>query len=185
MPSPFRRSLPIAGVAVVITAALARADAAAPPAPHVRPETAETRELLVELTARSATARAIIGRIEHADLVVYVRHRQFTDLTLDGRTGFVQSDRPTRYLILELACTRTHVEQLVALGHELQHAAEIAAAPEVAGVRTLAALYRRIGVRTNATAEAATFETEAAQNVSMQVRQELSGRTVRTTHERH
>src|SRR5207248_7915452 len=60
MPRPLRRSLPITGAAVVMTAALALADTPAGVAPHVRPESTEARELLDELTTHSPTARALV-----------------------------------------------------------------------------------------------------------------------------
>lgn len=184
MPSPFRRSLPIAGVAVLVTAALALAETPAAPAPHVRPESAALAALLDQLLARSATARALVDRLDRSDVVVYVRHRAFTETTLDGRTGFVHSEKPTRYLIVELACTRPLIDQLTTLGHELQHAVEIAEAAGVDGPRRLAAYFSRIGVRTSTTYDAVTFETERAREVSMLVRRELSTGNVRSTHER-
>lgn len=52
-----------------------------------------------------------------------------------------------------------HVELVAILGHELQHAAEIAAAPWVHDAGTLARLYRRIGLRLGSNA----FDTAAAQ----------------------
>jgi hypothetical protein len=92
---------------------------------------------------------------------------------------------PSRYLIIELACGRLRIEQLVTLGHELQHAVEIARAPAVVDPHTLSAHFGRIGMRTSgAVAAWQTFETQAAIDVSMDVRRELIGTGVRTTHDR-
>lgn len=175
MPSSLRRSLPITGAAVLMTGALALAQTHATPAPRVRPETSEIASLLEDLVQRSPTARNLLIAIEHSDIVVYVRHRIFAESTLNGRTGFVRSEMPTRFLIIEIGCPRSRLEQLVTLGHELQHAAEVAADPTVADPRALAQYFDRIGVRTISTAAAAgaTFETAAAQIVETRVRQEL------------
>jgi hypothetical protein len=76
---------------------------------------------------------------------------------------------------VELACDRPTVVQLIALGHELQHAVEIADAAQVVDAPTLAAHYSRIGAQTNAGSPVLTFETDAARKTSMQVRRELVG----------
>jgi hypothetical protein len=185
MPSSFRRSLPITGAAVIVTAALALADAPAVAAPHVRPETADARSLLDELTARSVTARLLVSALDRSDVIVYVRHRVFTSATLDGRTGLLESDKTGRFVIIELACVRPRTEQLVTLAHELRHAVEIADAASVVDTRTLSALYQRIGSRMSGPTEWETYETRAAREVSLQVRRELLGAAVRTTDERH
>ena len=193
MPSPFRRSLPIAGAAAIVTTALALTETPVSAAPcvrletHVRAETTEARALIEDLIARSPTARALVAGLNGTDVVVYVRHRTFTQTTLDGRIGFVHSTVPTprlRYLIVEIACGRSYHTQLVALGHELRHAAEIAAAPQVVSAQTLATHYRRIGMRTGLP-NAETFETEAAQETSTRVRRELfDAAATRVTHDR-
>jgi hypothetical protein len=176
MPSSLRRSLPITGAAVLITGALAVAQIHATPAPRVRPETPQAAELLEDLRQRSPTARNLALTLEGSDIVVYIRHRVFAGSTLNGRIGFVRSDMPTRFLIIEIGCPRSRLEQLVTLGHELQHAAEIAADPSVADPRAMARYFERIGVRTRIAAAAdATFETAAAQTVETRVRQELLG----------
>jgi hypothetical protein len=172
MPSSLRRSLPITGAAVLITAALTDAT----PAPRVRPETPHAAALLADLVQRSPTARDLASALEQSDVVVYVRHRVFAGSTLNGRIGFVRSAMPTRFLIIEIGCPRSRLEQLVTLGHELQHAAELAADPTVADPRAMTRYFERIGTRTRvALATGATFETAAAQAVETRVRQELLG----------
>ncbi len=82
----------------------------------MRPETDEARALLRELTTHSPTAMRLVDAIEQSSIVVYIRHRVFTETTLNGRIGLVRSDVPTRFLILALAAGRPAVDQLVALG---------------------------------------------------------------------
>lgn len=185
MPSPLCRSLPIAGVAVLLTAALALADPPAGAPPHVRPETADAQSLLDELIARSPTARALVGELDRSTVLVYLRYRVFISARLNGRIGLVRSSRPTRTLIVELPCSRLRIEQLVTLGHELQHAVEIARQPAIVSPAALAAHFSRIGIRTSGPLEADTFETVDAIRVSTMVHKELLGIAARTTHDRH
>jgi hypothetical protein len=56
------------------------------------------------------------------------------------------------------------------IGHELQHAAEVAAAPDVKDQAGLASLYKRIGEPGGL---AHSFDTRAAQNTGQRVRLEL------------
>lgn len=180
MPLSFRRSLPITGAAVMMTGALAVAQTHATPAPRVRPETTQTIELLEDLVARSPTARELVDAIDASDVIAYVRHRAFTGTTLNGRIGFVQSNAPTRTLIIEIASVRTWLEQLVTLGHELQHAAEIAAAPGVVDPPSLIRYFDRIGFRVAGPPDDSMFETLRARNVAARIRQELLGNTGNT-----
>ena len=173
MPASFRRSLPIAGVAVLMTAALALAVPPASAAPHVRPETSELQALLDDLVSRSPTAKRLVDRLNDSNVIVYVRHRPFTTSTLEGRIGIVASGGGSRrYLVIELACGRPPETQLATFGHELQHAVEIARAGDVIDARTLAQHYLRIGFRVSSLFDA--FETEAALDTSVQVRREVA-----------
>ncbi len=183
MPPPFRRSLPIAGVAVLMTAALALADPPVGAAPHVRPETDDALAMLRELTTHSPTAWHLVESIEQSNIIVYIRHRVFTATTLNGRIGLLRSEQTTSFLILELAAGRPTVEQLVALAHELQHAAEIASLGCAVSPAGLAEYYTAIGEATSPRGEPRTFETQAALKTSIQVRRELLGTSVRTTHD--
>jgi hypothetical protein len=181
---PFRRSLPIAGVAVLMTAAPALAEPPAGATPHVRPETREARALLHELLERSPTACQLAEELERSDVIVYIRHRVFTDATLNGRIGLLRSKEPTRFLVLELAPARPAVDQLVALGHELLHAAEIARVRRPISPAGLARHYAMIGEETSPCGDTRTFETEAARNMSFTIRRELLRTTGRTAHDR-
>jgi len=184
MPSPLRRSLPITGAAVVMTAALALAESPAGVAPHVRPESNDARALLDELTARSPTARALVDELDRSTVVVYVRHRMFTSTVLTGRLGLVPSDGETRYVIVDVACGRPRLDALITLGHELQHAVEVGRAPAIVDGASLAEHYRRIGMRTSGATEPLMFETQAAIDMGSIVRRELLGSPMRTTHDR-
>jgi len=164
----------------LFVASPARAEDPDKPPPHVRPETAATRELLALAVARSPTIRNQIERVEHSDVVVYIRHRSFPDSQLQGRIGVLSAVGSRRYLIVEIACGRIWTEQIATLGHELHHALEIAANPEIVDARSLAAFYERFGTRTNGHGAGAMFETAGARDTGRQVRREAFMSPVKT-----
>src|SRR5712692_3701566 len=131
MPLSFRRSLPIAGAAVILMAASAGAETPPLAAPHVRAEAPETRLLVQEVSEQSPTVRSLMERLQQSNVIVYVRFRQFSTFDFDGRVGMLSSTAGRRYLVIELACGRSHLVQMVTLGHELHHAVEIADAPSI------------------------------------------------------
>jgi hypothetical protein len=126
----------------------------------------------------------MLEQLEHSDVIVYVRHRSFQTSTLEGRIGLLASptNHHIRFLVLELATGGSLLQQMVALGHELRHAVEIADAPSIVDAHTLSAHYAVIGMRMNAESDRETFETRAACNAAAQVRLELRSRTVKTEH---
>jgi hypothetical protein len=180
MPSFIRRALGIAAAASLYFATSAQAHTPPDPGPapaRIRPETSEGRELLAELIARSATAQRLVDHLEQSDVVVYVRYRWFATESINGHIGLMSSDPQHRYLIIELACRRTRLEQLVTLGHELRHAVEIADVPWVTDASSLSTLYRRIGEAVNVSGTVEAYESNAAAETSHQVRSELVAAT--------
>jgi hypothetical protein len=147
--------------------------AAADPVPHVRPETATLRALTAQAAARSPLVHELIDRLSRSDVVVYIRHRTFGSVMLDGRIGILSTVGDRRYLVIELACDRNELVQMATLGHELHHALEIAAEPSIVDPRTLARFYARIGIPSYPMGHGQTFETQAAADMGTRVRHEL------------
>jgi hypothetical protein len=168
------RHLVVFAAATTLAAVPARAQDDCPTPPHVRGATEDTASLLHELVDRSPTARELVDQLEQSDVIVYVRHEWFSSSSLRGRIGFLTAaPTPRRMLVIELASRYTRIEQLSALGHELQHAFEISRAPSVHDSESLAALYRKIGEASGRLAGSETFETAAAAATGRRVRVEL------------
>ncbi len=74
-----------------------------------------------------------------------------------------------RYVRIQLALRGDPDDSVAVLGHELQHAFEVAQEREVNDQDTLVRLYERIGIR----AGVHQFDTTAAQEVGRKVRREL------------
>jgi hypothetical protein len=143
---------------------------AAAPARRVRAMDARAGALLAEGAARSATFRQLVERIEQSDLLVYVKVAR---LDHRGKVQFVAATPSCRVLSVTVRVPGL-LDDLPYLAHELQHAVEIASAPEVRDEAGLLLLYQRIGhgSRVGSTME---METTAAQMITVKVWEELTG----------
>jgi hypothetical protein len=144
---------------------------------RVRGADRTAEEAIARAVASSAIVRDLVAQLEQSDLVVYVHIVPFMS-GADARTTFLSANAGVRYLRVSLHPSAQGREQIILLGHELQHAREIAAAKEVRDRWTFRALYRRIGLRR--LAETA-FETAAAIEIATAIRQELAGRSPEPT----
>jgi hypothetical protein len=165
------------------TVEVAVADAPPGPAPsaspwsawaHTRPLSPGAIELLDIAADRSAIVAGLLEDIERTDLIVYI-----TDSMPGVFTGpkstmvFLSGDSSLRYLLIRVDSMRLPLpERIAALGHELQHAMEVAAAPEVKSASGMAELYRRIGWETSK----GRFESQAAQTVAFRITKQLGQR---------
>jgi hypothetical protein len=138
---------------------------------RTRPLSASATELLASATERSSIVATLLDELERSDIIVYL-----TDLAPPAMNGpmshlvFLSRDPSSRYLLVRIDHWRlSPAERIALLGHELQHALEIAAAPEVRDSPGLAQLYRRIGWES----QKDRFESEAAKAVGNRVRSEL------------
>jgi hypothetical protein len=100
---------------------------------------------------------------------------------LSGRLTFVGSRQPWRYLRIEIECRQSRVSQLAALGHELQHAVEIADTPAAVDQASVQALYGTIGFAIDDSRRR--FESDAAESAGNSVRRELALRLPTTSYD--
>jgi hypothetical protein len=170
-----------AGALMLMTlTASAAAQAGRTPQPHVRGDD-DMRRLIDDAASRSPAIRDWIDRLQELDVTVYVRMKTFTQRDLEGRVALLSKAGSHRYLVIELACGRTAVEQMATLGHELFHAIEIAEEPSIVNADTLAAFYTRIGIKTGDSGGVRTFETGAAAAAGLRARRQLLT-TTRNSH---
>jgi hypothetical protein len=139
------------------------------PVPRLRPQNAEAARLIDEGLQRSPTFRRLVARLEHSDVIVYVRLRPDMSESLGGSLRFLARSATDRFLLVSLNRRNSPAMQVAFLGHELQHVAEVADSPDVTGQDELRQLYRRIGVRVRPDA----FDSRAAQLAGQAVRLEL------------
>jgi hypothetical protein len=139
--------------------------------PHVRATSSVIRSMLSE-GAASPTLMALLRRLDVSDQVVYVAFTSSPEVPT-ARTRLVVSTGPVRFLRIDINARVAPGDRVPLLAHELQHAVELAEAPDVRDDDGLRRLYRRIG----STHAPDLFETTAAQRVERQVRRELSAHT--------
>jgi hypothetical protein len=134
-------------------------EAVGPPAPFgVRPATAFVRDVLEAASAQSGTVRALVDELTRNDVFVYVQFGLESAQARHGSTSLLAATEHGRYLRVFINVTLTPGRRLEVLAHELQHALEIARAPEVRDEAALAVWLARIGWSVGP----ASWETQAA-----------------------
>lgn len=135
---------------------------------HVRTESADMRQLIEETASRSPTVRELLARLAATDTIVYVEYTP-SPLVPTARTKLVTTASGARFLRIGININAAWADRGPWLGHELQHALEIAERRDIRDENGVRALYRRIG-RSHGLDQ---FETDGARNVEWTVRTEL------------
>jgi hypothetical protein len=165
----------ILAIGALVCARAAPAAAVPDSAARVRSTNATILELFKEGAERSATFRSLVDAIDHSTGIVYVEFGYCAFGHLNGcLLPFVAAshgDRYLRILVTPDKNRRSHDQLLALVAHELQHAIEVIAHPEVVDVATMEALYRRIG--TPETGGLTGYETSAARAAGDAVLAEL------------
>jgi hypothetical protein len=143
-------------------------------ASHIRTTDDRLRRLLEQGTRTSPTLRTLVHRLLDSDVVVYLWCEGSSPAIPDGRLTFVSSVGGRRYVVVRLVRLASRERQIAILAHELQHAVEIADAPDVIDHASLEHEYRRIGyVSAGSMAEAISFDTTAAVQAGISVLREV------------
>lgn len=126
--------------------------------------------LLAKGAKRSPTFARLLRELNDTDVIVYVETTAYLPPGLEGRLTFMASAGGVRYLRVQVP-TAVPLEVLIATaGHELHHALEVAAHPEVQTSADLAVLYMRIGVQGSVRDR---YDTAEARSVGRRVRAEM------------
>jgi len=144
---------------------------------HVRTIDARFSALIAEGRHRSPTFQSLVDRLDRSTVFVYVHYRPLPG-SLGGRLTFLGGGDPWRYVRVEIECRQSVIDQIAALGHELQHAVEIADAAAAVDPPSIRALYGVIGFALDNSGRR--FETDTAKEAGSRVRRELAHR-VQTT----
>ena len=142
------------------------------PQVRLRPTTALGRKVIDAGLARSMTFRRLVQRLESSDVIVYVQMRPNMPSEVGGLLEFMGRGGTNRYLRVSVGSLHHQNVMVALLGHELQHAAEVADAPDVQSPAAFAEFYRRIGLPTGA----GRYDSLAAQTAGRTVQSELRGR---------
>lgn len=163
----------------VVLAAISLSPTVAALESRVRPLDPWAAESLGRLVERSALARRLARRIEASDLIVYIETLTVMPADLGGTTRFMTAAGGYRYVRVALRRNLDATERAAILGHELQHACELADS-DAADLPAVRRLYEGLGPRLRGQQEM--FETGAALRAGQQVWLELRSRQSAPSH---
>ncbi len=157
----------VVGCIVLIAAAMAP-EQSGTASPRVRPQSSKADDVVRDAVRRSPTVAALLAGLDSSDLIVLV------DLVNDpgtflARTAIIGATDQSRFLHIALNSRLSADRMVELLGHELQHATEIADSPEIRDDLGLARAYTRLGWQF----ESGHFETDLARATEQIVRFEL------------
>jgi hypothetical protein len=95
--------------------------------------------------AESATLKSLIDQLVASDVIVHVVLLDRIPGGANGQLYFVTTTPTARYLRIEVTRLGGRADMIALLAHELQHAVEVALAPNVRDAESLATFYLRIG----------------------------------------
>jgi len=140
------------------------------PARHVRTTDHALRALIRDGYTHSPTFAALMRHLEQSDLYVYVEDVARLPGALEGRLLVLAPAHGYRYVRIQIARRGAPNDAIATLAHELQHATEVADAPNVVDTESLIALYRRIGIDRGSNE----YDTREAQETGKKVLKELA-----------
>jgi hypothetical protein len=125
-------------------------------------------ETFARAVSRSAMVRSLVATLEQSNVVVHIVSSLPMPTGIGGTTRFVAARGGHRYVRITIGADLPNAARIATLGHELQHACEIAAsqADDVEGLRQM---FTREGSR-----EGNFFETSMAIEVERRVRLEIT-----------
>jgi hypothetical protein len=135
---------------------------------HVRPLDPVVGELVVRGYRASRTFRALVDVLEHSDVIVHVEQVARGGEGLAGSTRFVTRAGGQRYVRITLFGRWTVSQTVALIGHELQHAVEVANAEWVVDQNTCLELFHAIG-RRSCNNRRLCYDTDAAIHAGQQV----------------
>ena len=160
-------------LAVLCCAAPAGADtrttARPSPTARVRGVTSFVTQLLADASRRSPTFASLVAALEKTDVIVHVEEVIHLAPRTEGRLMFTVATGGVRYLRVQVLRGMAPSHLMSVIGHELQHAVEVAEHRDVRDIASFVALYERIGER----GHRGQYDTAAARTAGQRVRNEL------------
>jgi hypothetical protein len=139
---------------------------------RVRTTDAHIKSLIEQGLRRSVTFGDLVAAVNASDVIVYIQRVNKLAPAIAGQLMIVPVPNQQRYLRIQILDHLSPSDTIALIGHELRHALEVAAAPDVRDQKGLKELYERIG---QAGGQVHSFDTRAAQHSGRQVKMELAG----------
>lgn len=119
--------------------------------------------------------RRLVDQVNASDLVIHLMYGRPPTHGIAAHLTFAAKAGGVRYIRISIDRCLAEPALVAIVGHELQHAVEIANAPWVEDQRSMAELYQHIGFR-NISQAVDTFDTPDAIAAGEQVRRDLLAR---------
>lgn len=146
---------------------------------HVRTSEAPLANLIRQGMADSPYFRSLVERLNATDVIVYVKSHANLPSQLEGHLQVIGSGGGRRYVVVALAFGRPEMRTIATLGHELQHALEVAERPDIVDSQSLARAFADFGYSSSVARFPEAFETHAAGEAGARVWLELSRQIAR------
>ncbi len=138
---------------------------------RVRALDEQAAALIAEAQQKSPTMRELFQKLDKADVVAYVQVVPAVPGGPKSALEFVGASHAVRFVLIQVAKCQAPCRRIELLGHELEHATEIAANAWVTNQTQFERLVSNLGWRDSATAVG--YETAAASQVERQVRRDV------------
>jgi hypothetical protein len=138
---------------------------------RLRPNGALERQMIAEGLCGSATFRSLADAIQRSDVIVYVSMRPMRDRHVNGHLEFMAATATDRLLRAVIAFPLDRVARIAALGHELQHAVDVASDARIRSGQAFAEYFSAHGRPSSA---GMGYETDAARRAELQIRVDLA-----------
>jgi hypothetical protein len=114
--------------------------------PRVRPDDRRSAALLVQGLRLSPTIRQLVAQLEERQVVVYIQIEKRLKGRLAGSLTWIAGTPHIRYVRVSINPDVRGAVAVAVLGHELQHAIEVANEPSIVDNKSLNAFYREHGI---------------------------------------
>jgi len=141
---------------------------------HIRSTQPALRAAIETGVTHSELFRELVDRLDASDVVVHVVYDYDPAPGIAGHLTFAASTGGVRYLRIAIVPRLGGSDLIAILGHELQHAVEIADEPSVVDQVSMAAFYATVGERRSGD-RCPTFDTAAAVAAGDRIRREALG----------
>lgn len=138
---------------------------------RLRPVSAFEAAVFREGLCMSPTLRALADRLNASDLTVYVSVKPLPDRRLAGGLRFLTATPTDRVLLIEIAFGLDRYARIAMLGHELQHAVEVAETVQIRDKEGFRRFYASHGF---VSAIEGAYETGPARQAEIAIRKELA-----------
>ena len=146
--------------------------AAGVPGPHVRSSVPRIAALLTRGVECSSTVRHLVATLDASDVIVYIEPKQRRPSLRGYLSHHIVTVAGSRYLRIYVEMQGAKSQLISLIGHELQHAVEVAQAAEARTSTDLKHVFDRLRVPLGCHA-AGCYETRAARDVEGAIEREL------------